>query len=78
MSKSFKSLLGVVAMVSALLFSAVAVGQYLFLSYQLRQRATDELSDLTEGMKRDIAFNDSWNLLRVTGEQAAGRTYTWS
>src|ERR1700680_630663 len=62
MSKSFKSLLWTVALVSALLFTAAAVGQYFFLSYQLRQRASDELSDLTEGMKQDIAFNDSWNL----------------
>lgn len=62
MSKSFKSLLGTVALVSALLFTAVAAGQYLFLSYQLRQRATHELSALTEGMNQDIAFNDSWNL----------------
>src|SRR6266446_1992888 len=62
MTKSFQSLLGTVALVSALLFTAVAAGQYLFLSYQLRQRVTDELSDLTEGMKQDIAFNDSWNL----------------
>jgi|HubBroStandDraft_5_1064220.scaffolds.fasta_scaffold296248_1 hypothetical protein len=62
MSKSFKSLLGTVALVSALLFTAVAAGQYLFLNYQLQQRATDELSDLTEGMKQDIAFTDSWNL----------------
>ena len=62
MSKSFKSLLGIVALASALLFTAVAVFQYLFLSHQLRQRATDELSDLTDGMKQDIAFNDSWNL----------------
>jgi schlafen family protein len=62
MSKSFKSLLGITALVSALIFTAVAAGQYSFLSYQLRQRATHELSDLTEGMKQDIAFNDSWNL----------------
>jgi hypothetical protein len=62
MSRSSKLLLRTVALVSALLFSAVATGQYLFLSYQLRQRATDELSDLTRVMKKDIAFNDSWNL----------------
>jgi hypothetical protein len=62
MSRIFRSLLGTVALVSVLLFTAVAAGQYFFLSYQLRQRATDELSHLTAVMKKDIAFNDSWNL----------------
>src|SRR5258708_788680 len=62
MSRSFRSLLGTVALVSAGLFTAVAGGQYWFLSHQLRQKANDELSDLAEGMKEDLAYTDSWNL----------------
>jgi hypothetical protein len=62
MSRSFRSLLGTVALASAVLFTAVAGGQYWFLSHQLRQKANDELSDLAEGMKEDLAYTDSWNL----------------
>ena len=62
LSRSFRSLLGTVALVSAVLFTAVAGGQYWFLSRQLREKANDELSGLANGMKQDIAYIDSWNL----------------
>jgi hypothetical protein len=62
MSRSFKSLVGTVALISAILFTTVAAGQYLFLTHQLRQRTRDELRDLAEGMLEDIAFEDAWNL----------------
>jgi len=70
MSRSVKSLVGTVALISALLFTAVAVGQYLFLSYQLRQRTRDQLQGWADEMRQDIAFEDAWNLQgyrRTTG-----------
>lgn len=62
MSRRFRSLLGTIALASAVLFTVVAGGQYFFLSHQLRQKANDELSGLADGMKEDIAYTDSWNL----------------
>src|SRR5713101_9435300 len=62
LSRSFRSLLGTVALVSAVLFTAVAGGQYWFLSHQLLEKANNELSRLADGMKQDIAYADSWNL----------------
>jgi hypothetical protein len=62
MSRSFRSLVGIVALISAALFSAVAGGQYWFLSHQLRKETTDNLQSLSDDMREDIAFSDAWNL----------------
>jgi hypothetical protein len=62
MSRSLRSLVGIVALVSAVLFSSVAAGQYFFLSHQLRKETTDDLRALSEGMREDIAFSDAWSL----------------
>jgi len=62
MSRSFRSLVGIVALISAILFTAVAAGQYWFLSHQLRQETTDDLKTMSEGLRNDIAFSDGWNL----------------
>ena len=62
MSRSFRSLVGIVALISAVLFSAVGTGQYWFLSHQLRQQTTDDLKTMSEDLRDDLAFSDSWNL----------------
>src|SRR5258707_1153783 len=62
MSRGFGSLLGAVAAIFAILFTAVATGQYWFLNHQLRQKTNDELFDSAEQLKEDIAFADAWNL----------------
>jgi len=62
MSRSFRSLVWTVGLASAILFSAAASGQYLFLSYQLHQRIRDNLQASAQGMLGDIAFEDSWRL----------------
>src|ERR1035437_523545 len=56
MSRGFGSLLGAVAAIFAVLFTAVAAGQYWFLNHQLRQKTNDELLDSAEQMREDIAF----------------------
>jgi hypothetical protein len=61
-SRSFKSLVGFVALISAILFTAAAMSQYRFLRHQLRQSSRDELRSLAEGMRDDIAYSDSWDL----------------
>ncbi|HKN00574.1 MAG TPA: ATP-binding protein [Candidatus Binataceae bacterium] len=62
MSRGFRSLVGIVALISAVLFTAVAAGQYWFLSHQLRQQTTDDLKTMSEDLRDDIAFSDAWNL----------------
>jgi len=62
MSRSFKSLVSIIALASALLFTALAAGQYLFLNYQRHQSTRDDLQTLADGMQEDIAFTDAWNL----------------
>ncbi|MGB8414445.1 MAG: ATP-binding protein [Candidatus Binatus sp.] len=62
MSKSYRSLLGRVALIVVLLFTAVAAGQYCFLSYQLRKETRDALWDWAEGLRESISFTDTWHL----------------
>jgi hypothetical protein len=62
MSRSFKTLVGLVALTSAILFSAAAASQYWFLRHQLRQKSSDELRSLSDDMREDIAYTDGWNL----------------
>jgi hypothetical protein len=62
MSRSYRSLLGSVALVIILLFTTVAAGQYWFLSYQLRKETKDALWDWAEGMRESISFTDTWHL----------------
>lgn len=62
MSRRFRSLIGTAALAFALLFTAVGVGQYWFLRWQLHQEDKDDLWDLAEEMRDQIAFGDTWNL----------------
>src|SRR6516165_4734356 len=62
MSRSFKSLVAIVALVSAVLFTAVAVGQYLFVIYQLHEGREDTLESWAGDLRDAIAFEDAWNL----------------
>ncbi len=59
MSRGFGSLLGAVAAIFAVLFTAVAAGQYWFLNHQLRQKTNDELMDSAEQTREDIGFADA-------------------
>ena len=62
MSRSFRSLVGTIALVSAVSFTAVAAGQYWFISHQLRQETTDDLKTMSADLRDDIAFSDAWSL----------------
>jgi hypothetical protein len=62
MSRSLRSLVAIVALVSALLFTAVAVGQYLFVIYQLHESREETLKSWAGELRDDIAFEDAWNL----------------
>ena len=74
-SRSLKSLVGVIGLVSAFLFTAVAAGQYLFLTYQLHQRTRADLQWLAEGMRDDIAFEEVWNLQGYRRSSEGADTY---
>src|ERR1700687_4376610 len=70
MSSSFRSLLVTVAVIFAALFSAVALGQYLFVRHQLNEQTREYLSDSAREVKEDLAFRDHWDLSgyrRTTG-----------
>jgi hypothetical protein len=62
MSRSLKSLVGLVALISAILFSAVAASQYWFLRHQLRKKGSNELRSLSEDVLENIAYTEAWNL----------------
>jgi Putative DNA-binding domain len=62
MSRSFRSLFGSAALIFAVLFTTVGVGQYWFLRWQLSQETKNDLWDLAEYTRDQIAFADTWNL----------------
>ena len=62
MSRSFRLLLATIAVVFALLFTIVALGQYSFLRYQLYEATKNDLWQLADEMREQIAFTDTWNL----------------
>ena len=61
-SRSSRSLLGRVALIFVLFFTAAAAGQYWFLSYQLRKETRDALFDWAEGIRESVSFTDTWHL----------------
>jgi len=64
MTRSFRLLLGKVALLFAVLFSVVAGGQYWFVSHQLHQTTQNQLLRAAEGIRADIGFQSAWDLLR--------------
>ena len=62
MSRSFRSVVGIAAFVFAALFTTAGVGQYVFVRWQLHQETKNDLWDLAEDMRDQIAFSETWNL----------------
>jgi len=74
MTRSFRSLLGKVALLFAVVFSVLAGGQYWFVSHQLHRTTQRQLLRAAEGIRADIAFQSAWDLLgyrRVSSEAGA-------
>jgi len=62
MPNSFRRLVGTIALVFAVLFTTVGLGQYWFLRWQLHEETTNDLQHLAEEMRDQIAFSETWNL----------------
>jgi hypothetical protein len=62
MSSSFRSLLVTVALVFAVLFAVVALGQYMFVRHQLNQQTREDLSSGADELNEELAFRDHWDL----------------
>ena len=62
MSKSFRSLVGRAALIFAILFTAVGVGQYRFLRWQLNKETESDLLQKAEYMRNSIAYAETWDL----------------
>ena len=62
MSRNFRSLVGSAAIIFAVLFTIVGVGQYWFLRWQLSQETKSDLVGIAEEVRDQIAFADNWSL----------------
>lgn len=62
MSSSFRSLLVTVALVFAVLFTAVALGQYLFVRHQLNEQTREDLSYGADELNEGLIFRDHWDV----------------
>jgi len=74
MTRSSRSLLRKLALLFAVLFSALAGGQYWFVSHQLHHTTRGQLVQAAERIRADIAFRSAWDLLgyrRVSSEGGA-------
>lgn len=62
MSRSFRSQVVRTALAFALVFSALGLGQYAFLQYQLQRRDKDDLLASAEDLRAPITYADAWRL----------------
>jgi hypothetical protein len=62
MSRSFKSLIAAIALAAAVMFTTLAVAQYLFLTHQLRRKTREDLQTSANVMSQNLGFENTWSL----------------